>query len=80
MIVSNFALIILDKTGALPDDDTAIIKGDRSTIEGIIKLDNSGESTTLTGIFLTCAIAEIDEFFLEQYLHLLLLCKVFFLC
>ena len=61
MTVSNFALIILDKTGALPDDDTAIIKGDRSTIEGIMKLDNSGESTTLTGIFLTCAIAEIDE-------------------
>jgi len=26
-----------------------------------MKLDNSGESTTLTGIFLTCAIEEIDE-------------------
>ena len=41
----------LAKTGAFPAEDTAIMTGERSTIDGIMKLDNSRESTTLTGIF-----------------------------
>ena len=60
MTVSNFALMILARTGALPAEDTAIITGDRSTIDGIMKLDNSGESTTFTGILAFFADLEIN--------------------
>ena len=51
----------LAKTGAFPAEDTAIITGERSTIDGIMKLDNSGESTTFTGILAFFANIEMDE-------------------
>ena len=54
------------RTGALPADEIAITTGDRSTIDGIIKLDKSGESTTLTGIRNLCASLDTSAFTLES--------------
>ncbi len=47
---SIFARTARANTGAVPAVDTATVTGSRSMIAGMMKLDSSGASTTLTGM------------------------------
>ena len=55
---SNLVRKFRAKTGAPPPVDMAISTGDRSMIDGVMKLHSSGWSTTLTGVLFACASDE----------------------
>ena len=55
MSVSNFVLSILAKTGEAPPVDTETVTGPRSSMDGKMKSQISGRSTTFTRIFISFA-------------------------
>ena len=61
-MVSIFARINLAKTGAAPLLEIAITIGERSTIDGIVKVQRAGASTTFTGMFFSFAAAYTAAF------------------
>jgi hypothetical protein len=67
MVLSSFARIKRANTGAFPADEIAITIGLLSTIEGIIKVHRSGESTTFTGMFASFAKSDTCAFYLKRF-------------